>query len=159
MKLRYINANRDAGRTQQLDAFRDMVFAIINEFNDFYRSAEKSRRAKIDSDYEKEKSAYDAEQEKDREDYAAARKRGDYTDHLPAGSRLNRGLRKVSDYLKSPSKRRTPRSSAATAASVDSRMGDLNEETSHSKNKIILEEHRKNKKVHPVTKNNWWFDA
>ena len=28
-----------------------------------------------------------------------------------------------------------------------------------SQNQLILENHRKNRKVHPVAKNNWWYDA
>ena len=122
--------------------------SIVNDFNDFYRSAEKSRQAQIDSDYEKEKAEYDA-----------ARARGDYTNKLPSGSHLNRGLRKASDYLKSSSKRSTPSiSDPARAASVGSRMGGLNEEK-NNKNQLILEDHRENRKVHPVAKDNWWYDA
>ena len=33
------------------------------------------------------------------------------------------------------------------------------QENNKSKNRIILENHRKNKNVHPAAKDNWWFDA
>jgi hypothetical protein len=149
MQLKHIKGNAaDPTRQEMFDRFSGIVLNVVNKFNDFYRSAEKSRYAAIDAKYEKEKAEYDA-----------ARARGDYTNKLPAGSRANQDLRKVSDYLKSSSKRSTPSiSDPARAASVGSRMGGLNEEKK-DKSQLILEDHRENRKVHPVAKDNWWYDA
>jgi hypothetical protein len=38
-------------------------------------------------------------------------------------------------------------------------LADMLQEEKVSENKLILENHRKSREVHPVARNNWWYDA